>query len=233
MINELDENLDEKLLEFCQNDCSDLFLIILKLKFQILKLKTITKIPKFLLKTYAHVYFKVMDFSLNFRHGSYALTTKIFFENVYWVINVKVHLHHSHVTGEILGYIHDFCNLKVSGNQTPFTCIAYYFFKFDMFFLLKGVKIPVWNTRDINIGGNGLTAINFAKFGTQVKFIDTIKYYLKSLGKLASITDLLKILGIIVKGKGVIPYEKINSIKSMNLQPEDGIFLLKMSFTVH
>ena len=60
-----------------------------------------------------------------------------------------------------------------------------------------------------------------------------IKYYLKSLGKLASITDLLKILGIIVKGKGVIPYEKISSIKSMNLQPEDGIFLLKMSFTVH
>ena len=56
---------------------------------------------------------------------------------------------------------------------------------------------------------------------------------MKSLGKLASITDLLKILGIIVKGKGVIPYEKINSIKSMNLQPEDGIFLLKMSFTVH
>ena len=83
MINELDENLDEKFLEFCQNDCSDLFLMILKLKFQILKLKTITKIPKFLLKTYAHVYFKVMDFSLNLRHGSYALTTKIFFENVY------------------------------------------------------------------------------------------------------------------------------------------------------
>ena len=32
-----------------------------------------------------------------------------------------------------------------------------------MFFLLKRVKISVWNTKDINIGGNGLTDI-FRKF---------------------------------------------------------------------
>ena len=58
-----------------------------------------------------------------------------------------------------------------------------------MFFLLKGVRISVWNTKDINIHGNGLTHINFANFGTQVKFIDTMKYYLTSLGKLASTMD--------------------------------------------
>ena len=105
------------------------------------------------------------------------------------VINVKIHLHHSHVRCEILGYAHDFCNLKVRENQTSFTCIARNFFKFDMIFLLKGVRISVWNTKDINIHGNGLTHINFANFGTQVKFIDTIKYYLTSLGKLASTMD--------------------------------------------
>ena len=31
-------------------------------------------------------------------------------------------------------------------------------------------------------------------------------------------------LDIIVSGKGVIPYKKINSIASLNLKPENGIF---------
>ena len=39
-----------------------------------------------------------------------------------------------------------------------------------------------------------------------------------------------KILEIIVSGKGVIPYEKISSIKSMKLKPEDGIFFTKGEF---
>lgn len=55
-----------------------------------------------------------------------------------------------------------------------------------MFFLLKGVRISIWNTKDIIIGGNGLTDINLANFCSQVKFIDTVKHYLTSLGKLAS-----------------------------------------------
>ena len=130
-----------------------------------------------------------MDFSPNLKSGNYVLTTKSFFENAHRVINVKIHLHHSHVRCEILGYAHDFCNLKVRENQTSFTCIVRNFFKFDMIFLLKGVRISVWNTKDINIHGNGLTHINFSNFGTQVKFIDTIKYYLTSLGKLASTMD--------------------------------------------
>ena len=58
-----------------------------------------------------------------------------------------------------------------------------------MFFSLKGLKISVWNTKDINIGGDGLTDINFANFGSQVNFIDTMKYYLTSLEKLASTMD--------------------------------------------
>ena len=62
----------------------------------------------------------------------------------------------------------------------------YNFFRFDMFFLLKGVRISVWNTKDIIIGRNGLTGINLANFCSQVKSIDTMKYYLTSLGKLGS-----------------------------------------------
>ena len=36
-----------------------------------------------------------------------------------------------------------------------------------------------------------------------------------------------KVLDIIVSGKGVVPYEKINSIDSINIKPENGRFLSK------
>ena len=39
-----------------------------------------------------------------------------------------------------------------------------------------------------------------------------------------------KVLDLIVGGKGVIPYEKINSIDSLNIKPENGIFFAKDEF---
>ena len=45
------------------------------------------------------------------------LTTQDLFESVHRAINVIIHLHHSHVTGKILGYVHDFCNMKMRENQ--------------------------------------------------------------------------------------------------------------------
>ena len=39
-----------------------------------------------------------------------------------------------------------------------------------------------------------------------------------------------KVLDLIVGGKGVIPYEKINSIDSLNIKPENGIFFSKDEF---
>ena len=63
-----------------------------------------------------------------------SLTTYIFFENISKFVNVKVHLHHSHVTGKIYGYVHDFWNWKVRENQLGFSCIAHNFFGFDFFF---------------------------------------------------------------------------------------------------
>ena len=57
-----------------------------------------------------------------------------------------------------------------------------------MYLLIKGTRLSVWETKDINIGGTGLTNINFESIG-QVKFIDTKKYFLFSLGKLAETLD--------------------------------------------
>ena len=58
------------------------------------------------------------------------------------------------------------------------TCITY----------LKKLDIQ-FGIQKINIGGNELTDINFANLGTQVKFINTVKYYLASLAQLSSTLD--------------------------------------------
>ena len=60
-----------------------------------------------------------------------------------------------------------------------------YFSLWHVFFLLKRIRLLVWETKDINMGGTNLTNINYSTIGN-VKFIDTMKYYLTSLGKLAS-----------------------------------------------
>ena len=111
-----------------------------------------------------------------------------------------------------------------------------------MFFLLKGIRLSVWESKDINMGGINLTNINYLAIGN-VKFIDTMKYYLTSLGQLASTMTEKKYnaqplvkqfvmqhqffskawltlsqrqkaeqINILVSGKDVLPYEKIDSI---------------------
>ena len=51
--------------------------------------------------------------------------------------------------------------------------------------MVKGLRVGVWKTRDIVIGGKTSTDINFAHIGNQVQFIDTIKYFQQSLSALA------------------------------------------------
>ena len=149
-----------------------------------IKNKQGSKISKFVLQIYAFVYQRIMDFP----RGCFdyeTLTTNHLFAYVHKVFNVKAHLHHSHLTGNIIGYAHDFCNAKVLENKDMMTCIAHNVFHFDMIFLLKGIRLSVWETKDINMGATNLTNINYSTIGN-VKFIDTVKYYLTGLGKLVS-----------------------------------------------
>ena len=189
------------------------------------------------------------------------VATNDLFENIHKIINVKVHLHHSHVTGEVIGYAHDFCNLKVRENKDVISCIVHNFFGFDIYFFLKAIRLSAWKTKDINIGGTGLTNVSFASID-QLKLIDTMKYFQTSLGKLAetlsadekctiqkltvqfltthsyfskvwkelSFDQKNKVIEIIIGGKGIIPYEKIESIDSLEITPEDGIFFSKDEF---
>ena len=68
--------------------------------------------------------------------------------------------------------------------------IAHDLFGFDLFFFLKGIRLSVWKTTNLSIGGSNLSQIYYANISEQLKLIDTMKYYQQSLEKLAeSMTD--------------------------------------------
>ena len=74
------------------------------------------------------------------------LTTNKLFDFVHKIINVKTHLHHSHITEKIIGYGHDISNAKVREDKNILTYIAHTFLGFDMYFLIKEIKLSVWET---------------------------------------------------------------------------------------
>ena len=128
---EFNECFNPNLLDFCQNNCSgctgfgEIKDMIANVKVK--NRRKDTKIPKFTLQTYAFVYQILMDFpQAIFNYET--VTTLGFFKNVHKIINNKLHLHHSHITGKIMGYPHDFCNMRVRENQNHFSCIAHNFF---------------------------------------------------------------------------------------------------------
>ena len=49
-----------------------------------------------------------------------AFSTQNLLESVHRVVNVKMHCHHSNVTGKILGYAHNFSNVKVRKSESVF-----------------------------------------------------------------------------------------------------------------
>ena len=104
----------------------------------------------------------------------------------------EVVIHHSHVSGQIVGYAHDFCNKKLKENQNLIPVFAHNLLSFDFFFVVKGIRLCVWRTKSLNIGSSNLANVQYANIGNQVKFMDTIKYYQQSLSSLASNADSLE-----------------------------------------
>ena len=102
-------------------------------------------------------------------------------------------IHHSHVTSKIIGYAHYFYNQKIRENQSAIPTIAHNLFSFDFLFVLKGIRHCVWQTKQLNIGGSKCKMfVQNANIGSQMKFIDTIKYYHQSLASLAKSVDQIK-----------------------------------------
>ena len=166
------EDLDCEMRDFIRNNCLDYSLEELRKHIEEIEIKNSVrgKIPKFNLQLYAFVYdnliqFPVSDLSFD------TITTNNFFRNVHRLLKVKVHLHHSYVTGEIYGYVHDFCNWQVRKNKTEISILAHNFFGFDAFYFLKGFQVTTWGTKDVSIGGSNLTHINYANInGGELKF---------------------------------------------------------------
>ena len=62
-----------------------------------------------------------------------------------------------------------------------------------------------------------------------MQFLTTHDYFSEVWHELL-LNQKSRALEIIVSGKGVIPYEKIDSIDSLQITPEDGIFFQRLIF---
>ena len=60
-----------------------------------------------------------------------------FVDNVKGLMYCKTNMHHSHITGDIIGYSHSYCNLKVKGYRDKISVIPHNLFRFDFFLFPK------------------------------------------------------------------------------------------------
>ena len=65
--------------------------------------------------------------------------SKNFIDNLKEIMRNKTHIHHSHISGEIIEYAHSYCNYKVRENKTKINLIAHNLFRFH-FFSVKETK---------------------------------------------------------------------------------------------
>ena len=86
-----------------------------------------------------------MDFPGN-KFAIKTVVTKYFFSNV----------RKSHVTGEVIGYGHNFCNKKNKEYYNLIPVFAHNLFSFYFFLVLKDIRLCFWRTKQLNIGGTNL-----------------------------------------------------------------------------
>lgn len=175
-LTDFEDIVDQYLKNFYQNNCRkfDTFPEILEevKKFEVKRIgKKMSKLTLQIMgfaytrMIMSFVYTRMMDFKKSDFLISAFVCTK-FFEGLRHLTIVKLHLHHSRVNGKIHGYTHGFCNLNFAHN----------FFGFDFSFVVRGMRLAVWKSKELNVGGCNLTNINFANLGNVIKFIDTVKY---------------------------------------------------------
>ena len=115
-------------------------------------------------KIITFVYSTIMDF-LDNRFEIKTVVTKDFLSNVKDLIYGGYVIHHSYVTGEVIDYTHNFCNKKIRENHNLIPVFAHNLFSFDFFFVLKGTRLRVWRTKQLNTGSTNLTNGQYANIG--------------------------------------------------------------------
>ena len=138
------------------------------------------------LKTILYVYRDTFDFPGDKQEIS-VFVSKNFATSVMNMLFSEIWVHHSHVTGNIHGYAHNFFNRKVKElHNQPISVFAHNLLRFGFFFVLKRIRLSVWRTKDLNMGGKSMRNMSYASIAHQVKFLDTIKFYQESLHALAA-----------------------------------------------
>ena len=160
-------------------------------QFEVTHNKTM-KMPKFTLQLYSFLYDSLMNFPDVKFDEIKTVTTNGFMKELYRVVNYKVHIHHSHVTSIIEGYSHDFCNWKIREFKLFVPLIGHNFLGFDIYYMVKGYRSSVWGTKDFRMGGTNLINVNFTNISTQIKIIDTLKYYQTSLANISSTANIIE-----------------------------------------
>ena len=87
--------------------------------------------------------------------GDFPISEK-FLPNMISIARNKKVIHHSHVTGKIIGYTHNFCNQRTKENHYTIPVFAHNQFRFDFFLFLKEIRPSVWETSGIEISGRNL-----------------------------------------------------------------------------
>ena len=136
----LDMNKAERLKDFCElycedcNDSEDIIELINELKI-VQKNERGTsryKNQKFY-KLVGFVHEHVMGF-LPTDDINGVVMSENFLSNVYNLIHGITVIHHSHITGEVIGQAHSFCNLKVRENKNQISAVDHKLFVFAFFF---------------------------------------------------------------------------------------------------
>ena len=141
---------DDKLRDFLTEKCpaySDCNELVDEIKAFDVKNIGKTKVQKFTLQIYAFIYNILMDFPPCKFDEIETVTTRRFLSKFYKVLTSKINIHHSHVTGEIYGHAHDFCNWQVRENYTTVSLIGHNFLGFDILFMVKGFRASCWGTQ--------------------------------------------------------------------------------------
>ena len=73
-----------------------------------------------------------------------------------------------------------------SKNIPDIPVVAHNLFGFDLYYFIIGYIASAWCSKSLNIAGNNLTHINFSNIAGEIKFVDSLKFYQKSLSELAS-----------------------------------------------
>ena len=136
-------------------------------------------------KTVGYLYKKSVRFLKNENIDLEMPYSDGFLANFSAIASSRPVVHHYHMSGKIVGFVHEFCNFKVRENYYTIPVIAHNQFRFNFFLILKGIRPTVWETTHIKIGYKNASNINFVAIANQVRFIDNIKYFQQSLAGLA------------------------------------------------